>query len=823
MNGPLAPRGIFEPNQDTPTDVLTVSVRRSEVAFRFADQIYRFRSVRPGVPVTFDASHLPFVVSVDREPTCDIECDVGPTVASAGPIVFGAGGPWELRRLADGSEEVLFRCGEGWATPWSLLTIAPDFRSARLVDAPGPEGLSIRVDTKLEFLVSRMVGRRNSLMIHASFAVIDRGALVFVGHSGAGKSTMAAIAERHGATIPTDDRVLITLSGDRPTAWGTPWYGTLQRKSPDGAPIRAIFLLQQATENALEAVTNPDAVGELFARLIQPRLAEEEMRATLASLESLVARVPVRRLHFTATPDSFALAAGFAESATSARAPAGESQMASNGVLLAAPPSVQRSTMSTEYRRSDRYVYRLTVGEHMLVALHSTSPDPLFALTPTAAVLWQELAHWRRSTDLAATLTGRFDVTLEEASADVAEFLEQLDSLSAVSTREVWPMPVTIPSVSATKVRGRMVHAARRDRVPVDVDIEIIATCNFKCVHCYIAPCAEREDVMALHEAEAIFDKLQAAGTLNVLLTGGEVFTHKEFKQIYMAAKNRGFNVFINTNAYLIGRRWADFFADWPPARVSISMYGTTPESYERLTGIPRSYERVMQAIDLLLARGIAIELKCPAMTITAAELPIMRAFAESKGVGFRTDYNIIPQEKGDLAPLDFQLPLATRMQVELGTAEQLEDLRSYAGPRVDGNTTQSVYKCGAGRTTLHVNVHGGVSTCSTSRKVVGNLLTDPFDDVWATLGLKVSQTYPPGHPCGSCKFSRMCSGCPALVEQMTGLPNGYVQDYCRVTHQQAFALGYHPTGIPRTVSEGVPSFVPQPHQASSRSLPVLA
>ena len=383
-------------------------------------------------------------------------------------------------------------------------------------------------------------------------------------------------------------------------------------------------------------------------------------------------------------------------------------------------------------------------------------------------------------------------------------------------------MTATIPRISASVLQARMIENARRQRIPYQADIEIIATCNFKCVHCYIAPCAEREDVMSLEQAKVIFDKLKAAGTVTVLLTGGEVFTHKQFKEIYLAAKRCGFEIYLNTNAYLIGERWADFLAEWPPKALSISLYGMSPESYERLTGIPKSYERVMRAIDLLLERGILFDLKCPAMTITADELPAMQAFAKSKGIRFRTDYSMIPQEKGNAAPLGFQLSPQAVMQLEKKIDPNLKGFREYAAVRIDGSTTDTVYKCGAGRTSLHIDVHGGVSTCSTSRKVVGNLFEQPFDEVWAALGGKVAVKYPVGHPCASCQFSRICAGCPATVEQLTGLPTGYVQMYCKLTHQRAYELGYHPSGVPRTVSEGIPAHVRTPDRATARMLPVL-
>src|SRR4051812_11191227 len=384
-------------------------------------------------------------------------------------------------------------------------------------------------------------------------------------------------------------------------------------------------------------------------------------------------------------------------------------------------------------------------------------------------------------------------------------------------------MTATIPKVSGAILKKRLVVNARQQRIPLQADVEIIATCNFNCVHCYIAPCAEREDVMSLEQAEILFDKLKAAGTLMLLLTGGEVFTHKQFKEIYLAAKRRGFNVYINTNAYLIGERWADFLALWPPKFMSISLYGMTPESYERVTGIPKSYQRVMRAIDLLLERGIEFDLKCPAMTVTASEIPAMMAFAKAKGVRFRTDYSIIPQEKGDLAPMSLQLGPQEVMDLQKTLDPALSDFRKYAAVRVDDSTYENVYKCGAGRTTLHINVHGGVSTCSSSRKTVGNLFEQPFEEIWSALGGKVEMKYPVGHPCATCKFAKICIGCPATVEQLTGLPNGYVQMYCKITHQRAYELGYHPTGVPRTVTEGIPRHVVTPGRATARSLPILS
>ena len=383
-------------------------------------------------------------------------------------------------------------------------------------------------------------------------------------------------------------------------------------------------------------------------------------------------------------------------------------------------------------------------------------------------------------------------------------------------------MIAPLPSVPASVIRGRMYARARADRLPLSAEMEIIATCNYKCVHCYIAPCAAREDVMSVESATVIFRKLAAAGTQSILLTGGEIFSHRKFKEIYLGAKRSGFNITLNTNAYFINQRWVDFLTEWPPFRVSISLYGASAETYERVTGIPGSYARCMKAIDLLQRHGIAIDLKCPAMSLTNDDMPAMKAFAESRGVKWRNDDVLSPQEKGEMAPL--QLQLSPRQVVDLNKKldPDLKDLREYASKRVNGSLTDEVYKCGAGRTSLAINVHGGVTTCIASRQVVGNLLEQSFDEVWSALGGKVAVRFPSGHPCATCKFSRMCAGCPATVESLTGLPTGYVQQYCKITHLRAYELGYHPSGVPRTVTDGIPAGVPVPFESARRALPVL-
>jgi len=293
------------------------AVYQSELSLRFGRLVIAFRGAAGDERFSIEDTHIPFVVPSDTPAHLDLTCRIAPIQSPNGPIAFSAGRSWDLWRQTDGSEDIVFRGGAEFGTDVWHLWLDSTFRTGSLSEAPVMCDGFIRADgyPLLEYIVARQLARHDGALIHASTAIIDGGAYVFVGHSGAGKSTIAAIAEGAGAKIPTDDRTILTAGDGAPMAWGTPWHGSLVRKSPDGAPLRRIYLLQQAGENRCEPLSNSHAVKELFVRLIQPRLHGAEIQQTLHVLESIVEQVPAAVLHFRPTEAAFDMALSHAGSA----------------------------------------------------------------------------------------------------------------------------------------------------------------------------------------------------------------------------------------------------------------------------------------------------------------------------------------------------------------------------------------------------------------------------------------------------------------------------------------------------------------------------
>lgn len=274
-----------------------------EVYLRVGAHTLRFWSPDPGIEFFVHSSHEGFLLSDATEVDCDVSWEIGDVHLSDAPVLRTGLDRWEFRRTPSGWEEHGF-FGVGHV-PDVCLRLSADMRRATIVRAPREQGDSLIFASEhpwSELLISRLLSRDGGVLLHSSAALLDDGALLFIGHSGAGKSTIAEIAEQSGAVALSDDRTIVMLRHDEPVAWGTPWHGSFPRTAATSAPVRGLFLLKQDQIDRIATVSPSRALKELFVRLIQPRVTGPEVSRTLDTLSALVAACPVHWLHFRPTP-----------------------------------------------------------------------------------------------------------------------------------------------------------------------------------------------------------------------------------------------------------------------------------------------------------------------------------------------------------------------------------------------------------------------------------------------------------------------------------------------------------------------------------------
>jgi hypothetical protein len=244
------------------------------------------------------------------------ESEISP---AQGREVFDSGSVWRLYENEVGFQFdfVAPILGE---QPFKRLLVDTSFCRAKLQMNKKSFARFLSVADPLEYpldelLIMHRLTQEPAIELHGSGIVCSNGvANLFVGHSGAGKSTTTRLwTSREEVEVLSDDRIIVRLDNGRdgpagPTGmrmYGTPWHGEAMFASPNNAPLTRIFVLEHGHGNVITRLTRSQAVGELFARAFVPFHRHEYLENALSFLEQLVSSVPC--YHYAFEPDERAV------------------------------------------------------------------------------------------------------------------------------------------------------------------------------------------------------------------------------------------------------------------------------------------------------------------------------------------------------------------------------------------------------------------------------------------------------------------------------------------------------------------------------------
>jgi len=260
-----------------------------------------------GLRLAPSAASVPFMVAASP-PDVTIDVTTTPRVGGmpARECLFDSGGPWRLYRDGDGFLFRFFAPRSG-DSPYKTARFTPDFsRGVVSLDREFfTDGTADPLEYPLdELLIISLLARGRGVEIHGC-GLVDResGGLLFVGQSGAGKSTMARRwSSAAAAVILSDDRIVLRRDAEGLWMYGTPWHGEAPLASPRRSRIAGVFLLRQAALDDIVAVPAAAAVARLFAASFPPFHDAGGLGFSLEFLESLVSAVPCAELRSTAGP-----------------------------------------------------------------------------------------------------------------------------------------------------------------------------------------------------------------------------------------------------------------------------------------------------------------------------------------------------------------------------------------------------------------------------------------------------------------------------------------------------------------------------------------
>lgn len=157
-----------------------------------------------------------------------------------------------------------------------------------------------------ELLVTNWLAFGHGVEVHGCGLICEGVGYLFLGHSGAGKSTTTQLWNRtRHPEILSDDRIILRLEGNQLWMYGTPWHGEAGFASALKSPVSRIFILDHGDENAIALLPHGRAVAELFARSFVPFHSAAGLDRSLGFLARVAEQVPCYSYKFC--PDESAV------------------------------------------------------------------------------------------------------------------------------------------------------------------------------------------------------------------------------------------------------------------------------------------------------------------------------------------------------------------------------------------------------------------------------------------------------------------------------------------------------------------------------------
>jgi len=322
---------------------------------------------------------------------------------------------------------------------------------------------------------------------------------------------------------------------------------------------------------------------------------------------------------------------------------------------------------------------------------------------------------------------------------------------------------------------------AKMKRIPYNGGFELTPFCNLDCKMCYVHLDKEsiesNQKLLTVDQWIHIMQQAVDAGMQSADLTGGECLTYPGFKDIYLFLLSQGIKVSVLTNGCLLTDEMVEFFSQYKPETVQMSVYGSNDDAYERVTG-HRVFHKVIAGIERLQSAGIHIKISITPNKYMKEDASALIELVRSLGVEYMIGSVTLParpetgrQMEEYVADSGFFEELRRKEDIYYAEyrAKNPDKYTPYTFT-IKGFKREGGIPCGSGRCGFHINWKGEMTPCIPFHTVRFSALELGFNEAWKCINHAACSYVPPSE-CATCEYERYCSACPA--EKTLGLLRG--------------------------------------------------
>lgn len=327
---------------------------------------------------------------------------------------------------------------------------------------------------------------------------------------------------------------------------------------------------------------------------------------------------------------------------------------------------------------------------------------------------------------------------------------------------------------SILKIEERLVSKATLCRIPIGGTFELLPLCNMNCEMCYIRlsvdEMAQRGRIRLVDEWLDMARQMKEAGTLFVLITGGEPFLYPQFKELYRGLKQLGMIITINTNGTLITEELAQFLSEDKPRRINVTLYGASNETYEKLCHYPNGFDRTIAGIELLKKYHLDIKLNGTLVPENAHEVDQMIAFARKHDLYLKIDTYMFPSSRKKIHPFPQQARLsafdAAKKCVEIKKKMDVDEYVKYQNYMLTASreiNRDCSLNCRAAKSSFWITWDGYLTPCVFMDEPAIDVFKHGFKASWEQLVHQERHLHLPS-ACGQCDKRKVCQICGACA-----------------------------------------------------------
>lgn len=352
-----------------------------------------------------------------------------------------------------------------------------------------------------------------------------------------------------------------------------------------------------------------------------------------------------------------------------------------------------------------------------------------------------------------------------------------------------------------TTFERQLFAKAAKKHIPLYGILELLPLCNLNCDMCYVRLTKQEMQsqgrLRSVEEWIFLAKQMKEAGTLFLLLTGGEPLLFPQFKELYSALKDMGMILTINTNGTLIDEEWAEFFAKNKPRRINITLYGSKNETYEKLCHRKDGFDQTIRGIELLKKYKIDVKINGSLVKKNFDDRMEIIDIGEKYDIPVRIDTYMYPSVRERTTPFNFQERLnpenAAKARVEILHREMGDELfKEYARQTIylaehtdKGDACNGHMTCRAGQSSFVINWKGQMRSCIVLDKPSYEVFGENADFI--TLWNKIVQEtaeIKTSIECNQCKLRLVCNTCAAAAIAECSDSKGVSKYLCEYTKE---------------------------------------